>query len=393
MAQAIPRYRSYDGPALLAHGFRPFFLGAGLWAWLAMLLWSGALWQGAGLPTAFPPSVWHGHAMIFGFAGAAMAGFLTTAVPNWTGRMPIQGWPLGGLALLWVLGRLACLISGAIGPVAAMLLDLAFFVALTAAMGREIAAGRNWRNLPVLSAIAAVGVANLLVHLGPVAGVETGYGLRLGAGTFAVLIALIGGRITPSFTRNWLAKRKSPRLPAPAGRADKAALALTPAAMLAWTLAPAHPATGVLAALAAGANLVRLARWRGMLVAREPLLLVLHAGYAWLVVALAVLAAPTFGLALPLTGALHLLTVGAFGTMILAVMTRATRGHTGRELTADAATTAIFVAVGAAALLRLAAPLWPSLYLDLLAASALVWIAAFVGFSLRYGPMLVTPRK
>jgi uncharacterized protein involved in response to NO len=391
--EAIPRYKAYAGPAVLSQGFRPFFLGAGVWAVLGMLLWSGALLEGTPLPTAFTPAVWHAHAMLFGFVGAAKAGFLTTAVPNWTGRMPIQGWPLGVLAGLWVLGRLACAVSGIIGAPAAMALDLLFFLALPAILGREIVAGRNWRNLPVVGATGALAAANALVHLEPVAGLDSGYGLRLAIGAYAFLMALIGGRIVPSFTRNWLAKRDPRHRPARATQGDRAVVVLTGLAAAAWTLRPDHAVIGLLAAAAALGNAWRMARWQGHRTWREPLLLVLHAGYAWLPIGFALVALVALGAGVPATAALHALTAGAMGLMPAAVMTRATLGHTGRALTAGAGSAALFAAVALAAALRVAAPMTGGWYLDLLGASALVWIAAFALYVALYAPMQLKPRR
>ena len=390
---AIPRYRAFAGPALLSQGYRPFFLGAGLWAALALALWAGALFRGVGLASAFPPSLWHAHAMLFGYLSAALAGFLLTAVPNWTGRMPLQGAGLAALALLWLVGRVATALSAALGPGTAMALDLAFFVALPAVAAREIVAGRNWRNLPIVAALTVLLAANALVHLGPVAGFDPQIGLRLGAGTFAVLIALVGGRVTPSFTRNWLGKRKEQRLPAPTGVGDRLVLAATVLAMLAWTVRPDWTVTAGLAAAAGAGNLWRLARWRGHRTWREPLLLVLHLGYLWLAVALCLLGAAGLTAAVPDTSALHALTAGAMGTMPLAVMTRATLGHTGHALTAGAGTVAIFALAIAAGALRVAAPLAPSLYMPLLAASAAAWIAAFALFFVLYLPLWLRPRR
>ncbi|MBK1698718.1 NnrS family protein [Rhodovibrio salinarum] len=389
---AIPRYRRYSGPAVLSQGFRPFFLGAGVWAVAGMLLWSGVLLEGVPLPTAFRPAVWHAHAMLFGFVGAAMAGFLATAVPNWTGRMPIQGAPLAMLAGLWALGRLACATSGVIGAPAAMILDLLFFLALPAALAREVVAGRNWRNLPVVGATLVVAGANALVHLDPVAGVDSGYGLRLAIGAFAFLIALVGGRIVPSFTRNWLAKRDGRHRPASANRADRAVVALTGLAAAAWTGWPDHAVTGVLSGGAALANAWRLSRWQGHRTWREPLLLVLHVGYAWLAVGFGLLALAALSDAVAQTTALHALTAGAMGTMPAAVMTRATLGHTGRALTGGAGSAALFALVALAAALRLAAPMSGGGYLSLLGASALAWIAGFGLYVALYGPLQMRPR-
>src|SRR5579883_3023416 len=162
---AIPRYRPHTGPALLSAGFRPFFLAASLWAAVAIPLWLAAYAAGLAVPTALAPVVWHVHEMVFGFAAAAVAGFLLTAIPNWTGRMPLQGRPLAVLVALWVAGRAGILLSGLIGGYAAAVADLAFPAAFLGAVAREIVAGKNWRNLPMLAALSLLLVGNLLVHL------------------------------------------------------------------------------------------------------------------------------------------------------------------------------------------------------------------------------------
>ena len=151
---AIPRYRSHAGPVILSAGFRPFFLGSAIWAAIGVPLWLCVYMSGLVVPTALPPSIWHAHEMIFGFAAATVAGFLLTAIPNWTGRMPLQGGPLAALVLLWAIGRVAVLLSAVIGAPAAAVADLSFPAAFLAAIAREIIAGRNWRNLPVLGALA-----------------------------------------------------------------------------------------------------------------------------------------------------------------------------------------------------------------------------------------------
>jgi uncharacterized protein involved in response to NO len=269
---------------VLSAGFRPFFFLAGLWAALAVPLWLSA-YSGLALPTRLPPMTWHAHEMIFGFGFAAAAGFLLTAIPNWTGRLPLRGAPLAGLALLWIAGRAAVLLSNATGPLAAAAIDLAFPAALILVVAREIAAGRNWRNLPMVAALAVLFCGSLLVHLEALgaAGGTAALGNRVGIATLLMLIALIGGRIVPSFTRNWLARmRPGSALPAPAGKVDAAALAITLPAMAAWVAAPEAAATRWLALAASAALAVRLSRWRGLATVNEPLLFVLHVGYAWL---------------------------------------------------------------------------------------------------------------
>src|SRR6185437_2106970 len=206
---AIPRYRAHQGLALLSAGFRPFFLLAALWAAVAIPLWL-ALFAGApAVPTALAPAVWHAHEMVCGYAAATVAGFLLTAIPNWTGRMPLQGAPLAALALLWAAGRIGVLLSGIWGPVAAAALDLAFPVVFLGAIAREIAAGHNWRNLPMVGALSLLLIGNLLVHLGALGIAQTAaLGNRLGIATLVMLITFIGGRIVPSFTRNWLVREQ-----------------------------------------------------------------------------------------------------------------------------------------------------------------------------------------
>ena len=391
-AGGIPRYRAWSGPAVLGAGFRPFFLMAGLWAALAVPLWLSAFVGHLTIPTAFDPVTWHAREMLFGFVQAAVAGFLLTAVPNWTGRMPIQGWSLGGLALLFLAGRFAVTLSAMTGPGAAAAVDLAFPLTLIAAIAREIVVGRNWRNLPMVAALGLLTVANALTHLEALGWAETAaLGLRLAIAIVLMLIGLIGGRVIPSFTRNWLVKRGSASLPVPAGRFDAAAMAVTAAALLAWVASPGWVGVAPLMALAAAANLARLVRWRGHLTGAEPLVWILHLGFLWLPAGLALVALAAWTAILP-SAALHALTGGAMATMIVAVSTRATLGHTGRGLTADRPTALIYLLVTVAAVARVVAGYTAAGYMTLLASAGLAWTAAFLLFLAVYGPMLLAPR-
>jgi uncharacterized protein involved in response to NO len=381
-------------PAVLfSQGFRPFFLAAGLWAMTALVLWILMLTEGIALPSRFDPLAWHVHEMLFGFIMAAVAGFLLTAIPNWTQRLPVSGGPLAWLAGTWLLGRVACLISASLPFWLAMAADLLFPVSLVAVVAREIIAGRNWRNLPMVAPVTVLGIANLLMHLeaGGVA-VPAGLGWRLGLAAAIVLVSVVAGRIVPSFTRNWLAKRPGSALPAAHGAIDRVALGILHAGLFGWVFFPSLGAIGLLLLLGAALNFWRLLRWRGFATAAEPLLLILHIGYFWLVLGVALLGAAMLDADLPLSAAIHSLTAGAIGTMILAVMTRATRGHTGRDLSADRATTLIYALVTLAAITRVTAAFAASWTLPLLMVSAGFWLAAFGGFLLCYGPMLLGPR-
>jgi uncharacterized protein involved in response to NO len=389
-AGGISRYRPFEGPALLCQGFRPFFLGAGLWALAAMLLWIAVLQGRLAIPTAFDPVAWHVHEMLFGFLVATIAGFLLTAIPNWTGRMPLQGPPLGVLAALWLAGRLAVLGSAWLGALAAAALDLAFLAVLLAVVLREILAGRNWRNLPMPLALGGLLAANALTHADAAGIAATGpLGQRMAIGIVILLISLVGGRIIPSFTLNWLKKRGAARLPARFDALDRAALAVAAGALALWAIAPDSGIAGVAMVAAGLLALARLARWRAPLTLSEPLVWSLHLGFFWVPLGLLLTGLAALSPAVPQVAGLHALTAGAMGGMTLAVMTRATLGHTGRALVADRWTAAIYVLVAAAAALRVAAPLAPGVYLPLIWASGLAWSAAFGLFGVRYGRLLL----
>lgn len=396
MATTGEQMRAWRGLAVLTYGFRPFFFAASLWAALAMAGWIVMLSGHTLLPTAFDPVSWHAHEFLFGYLGAVIAGFLLTAVPNWTGRLPIVGWPLAALFLLWIAGRAAIAVSMRLPPLAVAAADLALPIALAAALAREIVAGRNWRNLPVLLLLGLFAFGNAVFHCEAARGefAARGLGLRIGLAAAVMMIALIGGRIVPSFTRNWLVANNPGRLPVPPMQAlDKAALAVLLAALGAWLWAPDGRATAILLMGAGLLHLFRLGRWAGDRTLGEPLLWVLHLGYAFVPLgAIGLAAARLFPGVIVATAAQHLWMAGAIGMMTLAVMTRATRGHTGRPLAADAPTALLYLALLAAVAARVAAGFWPeqSIWLHRLSGSA--WIAAFAGFALIYGPMLLKKR-
>ena len=388
----IPRYRTFQGPALFRHGFRPFFLGAGIWSAVAVFIWLAIIRGDLSLPTVFAPAPWHAHEMLFGFAAAAVAGFMLTAIPNWTGRLPLQGVPLIILFSVWVLGRVAMATSSVIGGPLAAVIDVAFLAILFLTVLREIVSGRNWRNLPMPIAVAVLVIANGLTQLEANKLVSSGMlGERLGLATIVLLISLVGGRIIPSFTRNWLVKRDDDRVPVPFGRFDIAVLFLVLISVSFWVASPNSTSTGAALIIVGLLSTARLARWRGLRTRSEPLLWILHLGYAWVAIGLSLLGfsilLPTV---VPYSVGLHALSAGAIGTMTLAVMTRATRGHTGRSLTADPRTVAIYVLITLAAVLRVAASFFPNVYVVLLMSSGASWIGAFSLFVACYGPMLLT---
>ncbi len=389
---SILRFRPDAPPALLSYGFRPFFLLGALYAGLAVLIWLPMLRGALETQSLFAPLDWHIHEMLYGYLAAILTGFLLTAIPNWTGRRPVQGYPLLGLALLWIAGRIAVFFSADIGWLATTVIDCAFLAAVTAAAMVEIINGRNWRNLMVIIPVSIFALSNVLFHLeAHFAGVSD-MARRLGIGAAVVLIVLIGGRIIPGFTRNWLARENPGRLPAPVSRFDMATVLLTAFSLALWTLAPATLATGFLLMIAAAFNAVRLARWAGYRALRDPLVMILHLGYAFVPVGLLLVGWQIVDPArLSPAAGIHALGAGAIGVMTLAVMVRATLGHTGRALRAGPAGCAVFTAVLIAAMTRIVAGLnlagpW------LVELSGAAWAAAFIGFVLLYGPMLLGPR-
>lgn len=396
-ARTMERHRAWQGPAVLSFGFRPFFLLGAIWAAAAMVLWIAMLTGRLALPTAFDLVSWHAHEFLFGYLGAIIAGFLLTAVPNWTGRLPVTGWALGGLVVLWLAGRLAVTFSQYLDPIAAAAADLSLLVVLAGLLGREIIVGKNWRNLPVVALLVVFCLANGLFHWEAATGsfAAQGYGLRLGIGAAMMMIALIGGRIVPSFTRNWLAKRGGGRLPVPPMQVfDKIALAGLLAAVLCWLVKSDAMVTAVFLAIAGVLHLVRLMRWAGDRTGAEPLVLVLHAGYLFVPLGALAGAAETLGYGCVGVGtAQHIWMAGGIGLMTLAVMTRATLGHTGRKLTAGGGTIALYLAVVIAVAARFTAGIWPGQALLLHTISGAAWIAAFGGFAVVYGPLLLRPRK
>ncbi len=384
---------AYAGPAILSVGFRPFFLGGALWAALVVAIWLPVLSGTLTLPSAFTPFEWHVHELIWGYIPAIIAGFLLTAVPNWTGRAPIAGRSLLLLFLVWVLGRAAVFFSLWLSPELAAAADLFFLIALGATVARELIAGDNRRNLKLLAVIGLLLAGNGLFHWQAITQTGNGEGTRLGIAAVLVLIMLIGGRIIPSFTRNWLAARDKGRLPANFDRMDAALIAISAVALVAWIAVPEHKATAFLFVIAGCANLVRLGRWAGERTLSEPLVLILHFAFAFVPLGflLMALAIQWPGVLLQ-SGAVHAWTSGAIALITLAVMTRASLGHVGRPLTATWPVQLIYAAALLAVGARLVAA-FDILREPLLQLSAAAWVAAFLGFVVVFGPLLITQRS
>jgi len=375
---------------ILNYGFRCFFLLAGLWAVLAMAFWLWLLQSGA---WAKPDLLlWHGHEMLIGFVGAAIAGFLLTAAPVWTGTPPPQGAPLGVLALAWLAGRIAMAFSGVLSPWWVLVLDLLFPVLLVGMVARMLVQARNRRNYPLAVLLSLFPLANLLIHLDSL-GLLTGGQQALNAMPHlaALLVTIIGGRIIPSFSANWFRLQGVNATPRSLPWLEKTILAATLLTGLLLIFAPQFWLSAVVALLTAVLHALRLSGWCGWRTRAEPLLAVLHLGYGWVALGYGLLGLAALGV-FNQSAALHALTVGALGTMILAVMTRVALGHTGRPLRAPGLIIGAYGAISLAALLRVLAPLFASAYSHLLLLSGLAWIAAFGLFVWVYAPILIRPR-
>jgi uncharacterized protein involved in response to NO len=381
------RSRNFEGWPLFANSFRPFFLLAAIQAGLSILVWLPMFYGELSVTSAFAPRDWHVHEMLYGFLPAVITGFLFTAIPNWTGRLPIRGVSLGALLVVWLAGRAAVTLSTEIGWVFALVVDAAFLALVVAAATREIIAGGNWRNLPVVVLVLMLLAGNVGFHLEAHYAGSADVSIRVGVSVVVLMISLIGGRIIPSFTRNWLVKFNAGRLPVPFGHFDGAVIGLSALALIAWIVAPPNTITGVVMALVGALHLVRLARWAGDRTTGERLLLILHVGYVFVPLGFLLNALAGFGL-LPPSAGIHAWMTGAAGITTLAVMTRASLGHTGQALTASPATQAIYVAIVLAALARVAAVLFSTHSDALLHIAACGWVVAFLGFAVAFGPLL-----
>ncbi len=390
MSDGLGRRPAVSLTALFSYGFRPFFLGAAWFAGLAVPAWIVMLSLGIGSTGLAAPREWHVHEMLFGFLPAVITGFVLTAVPNWTDRPAIHGRELARLFGLWLAGRVV--LAGPWVPAAfAAIVDTAYLVVLAGIVWREIAGGKSWDHAPIGVLLSLYAVTNLLFHVFALNDLATDLPERLALGLDMTLLAFIGGRVTPNFTREFLVQARRPEKPARFTHLDLGAIGLVAFASTVWAVFSQGAVAGGLLILAGAVNLVRLSRWYGWFTWREPLVFVLHWGYGWLVLALALLGCAALGVGLPKEDAVHALTTGAVGVMTLGIMTRASLGHTGRQRDADAATIAMYVLVTCGAILRVfgAGTGLPTGLI--LGAAAFCWSSAYLLFALVYGPYLLRP--
>lgn len=380
--------------ALFSYGFRPFFLLAGLYAFVAIATWIWILGTGATPALAMPSLLWHAHEMLYGFIAAAIAGFMLTAVPSWTGSRGFAGAPLIVLTLIWLAGRVAFALSGHLRIEVLYATELLFLPALALLIAPSLLRSSN-RNRPLLLVLLAFWLLDILfltaVQKGDVQLARTA--LYAGIDLVMLLITVIGGRIVPAFTANALRAKGLTVEP----RNRKAVEWLVIGSMLAIVAAELFSAQpklmATLAAIACIAQLARLAGWQSLHTLSDPIVWSLHAGYAWLPVGLGLRALYLLGDFQFATHWLHALSAGAATMMILAVMTRASLGHTGRPLAISRAVAWAYGLTLLAGLTRVFGPaILPLDYLATVALASALWLSAFLLFLIVYVPILVRPR-
>jgi len=375
--------------SVFALGFRAFFLFAGLAA-LVLIALRGWSYAGYSIDNYYGDLLWHGHEMIFGYTGAVIAGFLLTAVGNWTGQVILSGRSLGWLCLLWVYGRILPFFADSLphGLIAAV--DLAFLPTLAVVIGIPIVRAKKYPNLVFVALLALMAVANALVHAEMLGAAETGalLGIKVALALVILLIMVLAGRVFPFFTER--------RLPGATPRRSPVLERWCIGSFMGWFLAdalfPEAILSGVLALLVAGLHAVRLVGWYDRRIRSVPLLWVLYSGYGWIILGLVLQAFTAFGWMMPFI-AVHAFTVGGIGVLTLGMMARVSLGHTGRPLQAADAVVASFVLINVAALVRVLLPmLVPSWYSQFILLSIVLWISAFALFLYVYTPILIAPR-
>lgn len=379
------------GSAILAKGFRPFFVLAALHALMFVPLWiavhSGALSVG----DYFLPMSWHAHEMVYGYTAAVVAGFLLTAASNWTKRETATGPLLAALCVVWGLGRVAPLVATSLPPLAVAGLSCAFLPLLALVVARAILAAKSRRNYGIVGVVVALSLTQLWTHWGALTGrIEWQLaGPRVGVDVVIVLILVIGGRIIPIFTRN---TTKAPNIRNHVAL-DRASIASALAFTAADVAMLQGPLLGALGALAAVLSLARMVHWGFGPSLKNPLLWVLHLGYVFVPLGFGMRAVAAFIPELGVSTALHLLTAGAIGTLTLGMMTRVSLGHTGRPLQTPKALSVAFALVIAAALLRVVGPLIGGrVAMPMVHSASSLWALAFLIYLIRIAPSLFRPR-
>ena len=386
-AAAAPRPIQNRGWPLLRLGFRPFYILGALLACASVPVWIASFLGWMRLDVAVSPLLWHAHEMLFGFATAIIVGFLLTAVKAWTGLATPRGALLGALAALWLLARLAAL-GAPYGVYAA--LDMLLLPIVAVILLRVLIRAGNRRNLPLIAILLLLSLANLAFHLAVLGAISLPpvQALYAGLALIVMIECVMAGRVVPAFTTsvNPGLKIKLPRWQ------EMSTLAVTALALLLWVSAPAGIVPALVLALASALHLARMAQWHPLKTLKRPILWILHAAYAWIPVGLLLLALAQMGWVTVSVG-VHALAVGATGGLIIGMLTRTARGHTGRPLQVSRAEVLAYALVMGAALVRVFFPIvLPQWYGPSLVAAAVAWSVAFGIYLVLFTPWLLQTR-
>lgn len=384
---------------LFGDGFRVFFLAAGLFAVLSIALWElyltfQQIGGGFTLPSAAPPHLWHAHEMIFGYGSAALGGFFLTAVPNWTGAKSAPHRFIAAVAGLWLAGRLAVGFSGHLPPSLVAMVDLAFVPILGAKLLDQLIRQPKPQQMILLGILTIYWIANLTVHLEwlGVTSDTVWSGLRAGLLTLTSMIMVLGGRVTPGFTRNAMVQSgRETGLPQNPMPLAAVAITATLCLPLGYLVGAPDLVLAPVALVAGAAGLSRVALWRGLWTRTRPILWTLHLAYAVNAAGLLALGLAGFGFGAEIA-ALHLLGIGGVGGATLSIMSRATLGHTGRALVAPRPVALAYALVPLAALARFAGSEAPALYTPAVLTAGALWCMAFTLFVTTLWPVFLGPR-
>lgn len=383
---------------LFEGGFRIFFLSAAIYAAITMIVWISEL---SGLTEiadqifAIPLSLWHAHELIFGFIVAVVTGFLTTAVPVWTGSPRVRGPELTFLFALWLSGRLAISLSALLPAYLIAVLDISFLPILAIVIARRIVAKKMWRNLGFIPLLLAVACGNLLFHLELLGITEdtASSGIKLAIGLFILITVIIGGRVIPVFTSNWRKRLGMSGLEPSNPWIGRITIISCLIAAVSSPLSLDENIVGTLNLIAGFMILLRLSKWRSWETYSDPLVWILHVGYALMGVGFLTEALHLLTDALPQILAQHVFTIGGLGVMVMGMMSRIALGHTGRALTINPAIILAYILILVSLTTRiLPAMLFPDFYDIGLHIAGTSWILAWILYLFIYIPIFLAPR-
>ena len=384
-------YKTYAGPALLEGGYKIFFFSAALWAIISIIIWVGAYIGLTDTIQQLDMLTWHGHTLIYGYTGAIIAGFAFTAIPNWTGRLPIRGATLAIIATPWLIARAfeTSLLFGSQHELYRAISEILFYLLFVGFAAREVILGKNWRNMKLIIFFSLFAITALTANLDRLDMIELPFsGWITGLSIIVLLISIVAGRIIPAFTGNWMKRQSVEPLPVTFNKFDILVIFSTLITLVSFIIGVNDNILGASAALTGMLHILRLARWKGEKTISSPIVLALHLAYAWLPVGFIILSLAAFGFgSFSEMAALHCWTVGGIGAMTLAVMTRATLGHAGLPLNDSPLLTSLYTSINLAAVSRLFAYLTESHYNEIVTLSGILWVIAFALFLIGFGPI------